>query len=79
MKVPEMKAEYLALKRTYRTILGNPSAQPILDDLDRRFNGSTLRQVDKVFDVHASMAAAGAREVLLHIDKMMREKDATTN
>ena len=79
MKVPEMKTEYLALKRTYRTILGNPAAQPILEDLDRRFNGSTLRQVEKGFDVHASMAAAGAREVLLHIDKMMREKDATSN
>ena len=75
---PEIKKEHQALRRAYFNLFSSPDAEKILDDLDHRFNGTTIRNVDKVMDVNASIAAAGAREVLLYIDFMMRNEDATT-
>jgi hypothetical protein len=72
-EIPEIKAEYRALKQAYRTVLGSPAAQPILDDLAKQFNKTSLKKVEGVLDINASIAAAGAREVLLYIDIMMKE------
>jgi hypothetical protein len=78
-QLPELKTEHLAVKRAYRNLFKNPDARAVLDDLDYRFNRSTLKKVNGVIDPHASIAAGGAREVLLYIELMMRDKDATTN
>ena len=79
MKVPELKPGHLALKRAYHSVFSQPDAEPILEDLNFKFNGSPLHTTHKIEDMSVRFAfAAGAREVLLHIDKMMREKDATT-
>lgn len=77
--IPELKAEHLKLKRAYCNLFKSPDAQAVLDDLDHRFNGSARNNPHKIADPNALFAFnAGAREVLLHIDKMMREKDAIT-
>jgi hypothetical protein len=76
---PVLNTEYIKLKRAYRNLFKNPDAQIVLDDLDHRFNSSATYNPKKINDVNALFAFnAGAREVLLHIDLMMRDKDATT-
>jgi hypothetical protein len=78
-EIPELKTEHLALRRAYRTLFLSPDAERVMADLYKKFNGTTIRVVDGRMDTHASDAAAGAREVLLYIEFMMREKNATTN
>jgi hypothetical protein len=78
--LPELKTEHLALKRAYRNLFKSPDARLVLDDLDHWFNGPATRNPNKLNDVNALFAFnAGARSVLLHIDNMMRDKDATTD
>ena len=77
-ELPELKKEALTLRRAYFNLFNTPDAKLVLDDLDVRFNRSTLRRVNKLIDPNASLAAAGAREVLLYIDLMMRDKNATS-
>ncbi len=72
-----LKAEALALRRAYHTLFSSPDAELVMEDLEYRFNKSTLKKVDKVIDPNASLAAAGAREVLLYI-QLMREHHAPT-
>jgi hypothetical protein len=72
-----LKPEYLALKRAYSSLFSSPDAEKVMEDLYYRFNRSTMRTVEHKVDVHASIAAAGAREVLLYIELMMRDKDVT--
>ena len=77
--IPELKSEHLKLKRAYQNLFNSPDAQAILEDLDHWFNDSAIRNPHKITDPSTLFAFnAGAREVLLHIDKMMRDKDATT-
>ena len=78
--MPELKPEYIKLKRAYKNLFSQPDAQPILDDLNERFNCSPLQFKFKIDDIPSRLAfAAGAREVLLHIDNMMRFKDAPSD
>jgi len=78
-KRPELKKEHLALCRAYRTLFLSPDAQVVMADLNLKFNRTTIRKVDGRVDPHGSMSASGAREVLLYIEFMMREKDATSD
>ena len=69
------KADYENLKACYARWVESPDAKPCLDDLNTRFNGTTLKKskVDGKIDPNASIAAAGGREVLLYIDQMTRK------
>ena len=74
----DLKNRYIALHRSYDNLFKSPDGELVLEDLCKKFDGTTIRTVDKVVDVHASIAASGAREVLLYID-YMRKRDATAN
>ncbi len=75
--IDEVRKEQANLKRVYEHVLHGPDAQLIMDDLAKRFNGSTLRATEKVIDPYASIAAAGCREVYIYINAM-RESHATS-
>ena len=53
--------------KLYHTLFSSPNGKKVLADLEKQFGGTTLKKVDKVIDPHASIAAAGAREVILYI------------
>ena len=74
--LPELKKEHLALCRAYRSLFLSPDAKLVMLDLKQKFYGTTIRKVDGKVDPHGSMSAAGAREVLIYIEFMMREKNA---
>lgn len=69
------KEEYLELQKkraaAYHSVFSGPNAKVVLEDLNRQFNGTTLKKVNDVIDPNASIAAAGCREVLLYIDNMV--------
>jgi hypothetical protein len=69
------KARAKLAKRTaaYSKVFASPDGQEILKDLEFRFNGTTLKKKDGLIDPHASIAAAGCREVLLYIDQMRKQ------
>ncbi len=77
-RIPVLKTEHLALRRAYRNLFLSPDAQLVMADLYQKFNGTTLKHSEGVIDPYASIAASGCREVLLYIELMMREQDATT-
>ena len=77
-QMPELKVEHLKLRRAYHNLFVQPDAEAVMADLYQRFNGTTLKHKDGIIDVHASIAAAGPREVLLYIEFMMRDTNATT-
>jgi hypothetical protein len=68
-----------ALRATYQRLFNSPDAEPVMADLYQRFNGTTLKHHERLIDPYASIAAAGCREVLLYIELMMRDKNATSN
>jgi hypothetical protein len=70
--VEEVRKERANLIRAYEHVLNGPDAELVMDDLASRFNGSTLRAIDKVIDPYASIAAAGAREPYLYMDAMRK-------
>jgi len=74
----QAQAKQAKLKTAYRLLFEQPNAQMVLEDLNEKFNQNTLRKKDGVIEPYASIAAAGCREVLLYIDWMMRNNDATT-
>jgi hypothetical protein len=76
--IEEVQAEQAKIRRAYFHVFASEDAKLVMKDLENKFGGSTLRQIDKKIDVHASIAAAGCREVLLYIQAMMRKPDATT-
>jgi len=76
--IPELKLEHQKLRRAYHNLFISPDAEAVMQDLYARFNGTTLKYKDGVIDVNASIGLAGAREVLLYIEFMMRDKNATT-
>jgi hypothetical protein len=64
--------------RAYEHVFSSPDGKAVLEDLERQFNGTTLKKdKDGKIDPHASIAAAGCREVLLYID-LMRKRHAIT-
>jgi hypothetical protein len=71
-----MKAGELLRKKllAYKEVFSTPNGQIVLEDLKSQFDGTTLQKKDGVIDVHASIAAAGCREVVLYIEQMMRVK-----
>ena len=75
-QVQQLRKEYRALYATYHRFWNTPDGQIVWDDLMRIFNGSTLTKgKDGNVCPHASIAAAGSREVLLYIEGM-RNKHA---
>jgi hypothetical protein len=77
--VAEIQKQQLVLRSAYQRLFNSPDAQLVMADLYLQFNGTTLKHVDRVIDPNASIAAAGCREVLLYIELMMRERNATAN
>ncbi len=72
----EIKAEYRTLYATFDRWLSSPDGQVCMDHLHDMYNRATIvRGADKRVDEYASLAAAGAREVLLHMEGM-RNKNA---
>ena len=52
----------------FERVFASPDGKKVLEILEREFNGTTLRKTkDGLIDPHASIAAAGCREVLLYI------------
>lgn len=76
--VEDVKKRQIRLRANYQRLFNSPDAEPVMEDLYRQFNGTTLKHKDGVIDPYASIAAAGCREVLLYIELMMREKNATS-
>jgi hypothetical protein len=75
----EKAQELLAEKAiAYRRVFDSPDGKKLLDDLQRQFGGTTLKKApDGTIDSNASLASAGAREVILYID-YWRNRDAST-
>ena len=69
-QVADIKKNFRSLKTVYDRVFASPDGQLIMADLEARFGGTTLKKVEKVIDPHASIAAAGCREVLLYIQQM---------
>jgi hypothetical protein len=72
-KVKQGQAKYRETKRTYAHVLNSPEGEHVLADLYLRFGGTTLKKHDGVIDPNASIAAAGANEVLLYINSMRND------
>jgi hypothetical protein len=56
----------------YDRVFKSPDGKKVLEDLEFRFNGTTLKKVDGLIDPNASIAAGGCREVLLYIAQMRK-------
>jgi hypothetical protein len=76
--IEEVRKGQLSLRSAYQRMFNSPDAEPVMADLYKHFNGTTLKHKDGVIDPNASIAAAGCREVLLYIELMMRETHATS-
>jgi hypothetical protein len=76
--VEEVRKQQTVLRAAYQRLFNSPDAELVMKDLYQRFNGTTLKHHERVIDPYASIAAAGCREVLLYIELMMRDKNATT-
>lgn len=74
----QVKSERAKVKAAYQRLFTMPEAELVMKDLERQFNYTTLKIVNGAVDVHASMAAAGSREVLLYIDYMMENETYAT-
>lgn len=74
--INELKRRGAQNAAMYERVFSSPDGKKVLDDLCVRFNGTTLKKNEGVIDPHASIAAAGCREVLLYID-LMRKHHAT--
>jgi hypothetical protein len=61
------------IKRLYTRVFNSPDGEALLDDLEMRFGGTTLKKVNGTIDPNASIAAAGCREVLIYINLMRKE------
>lgn len=73
--IPKQLAEEAA---TFDRVFSSPDGKKVLEVLEREFNGTTLKRAkDGTIDPHASIAAAGCREVLLYID-FKRKVNAVT-
>ena len=65
-----MKAKDRLLQEAaaFDRVFSSPDGMIVLEALEREFNGTTLkRNTEGAIDPHASIAAAGCREVLLYI------------
>ena len=60
------------LGRAFERLFSSPDGIAVLEDLDYRFNGTTLKKRDGLIDPNATIAAAGCREVLLYIQQMRK-------
>lgn len=65
------------LKAMYFEVFKSPQGEEILKDLERQYNGNILKKKDGVIDPYAMAAAVGGREVVLHIKRMMENKNAS--
>lgn len=74
--VKDLNRRAAQMAAAYDRVFTSPDGKKVLDDLYVRFNGTTLKKNEGVIDPHASIAAAGCREVLLYID-LMRKHHAT--
>jgi hypothetical protein len=64
-KINEKMEQEAAL---FERVFSSPDGKKVLAILEREFNGTTLKKSkDGLIDPHASIAAAGCREVLLYI------------
>ena len=78
MNPSKAKKEMQRKGAAYERLFTTPDGEFVLADLKREFDASALKKNrEGMIDPHASIAAAGSREVLLHID-MMRKKNAIT-
>lgn len=65
--------------KAYRAVFTGPNGQAVLDDLTSQFGGTSLKKVDGEIDVNATLAAAGAREVVLYIKQCLDLADKVQN
>ena len=78
MKPNEAKIEREKIRHAYRLLFKGSDAEAVLKDLNKTFNRSSLKKINGVLDPNAIIAAAGSRDVLLHIENMMRDDNATS-
>ena len=71
-KLADARNKHLEIAGTFDRVFSSPDGQAILKDLEFRFNGTTLKKHEGLIDPHASIAAAGCREVLLYIAQMRK-------
>lgn len=78
MKPDEARRRIAKKAQAYANIFAGTDGQLVLDDLNHLFGMTTLkRDREGRIDPNASIAAAGCREVLMHIEQM-RNYNATT-
>jgi hypothetical protein len=77
--MPELNAQQLALRSAYQRLFNSPDAKLPMEDLYYRFNDSARKNPHKFTDMNVLFSFnAGGRDVLLYIESMMRERNATT-
>jgi hypothetical protein len=76
--IEEVRKQQTVLRAAYHRWVNSPDAVLPMEDLYQRFNGTTLKHHEGLIDPYASLAAGGCREVLLYIELMTRDKNATT-
>jgi hypothetical protein len=79
MTPEDVQKRQATLRSAYQRLFKSPDSELVMEDLYQRFNGTTLKHHERLIDPYASIAAAGCREVLLYIELMMRDKNATSN
>jgi hypothetical protein len=72
-KLREIQAKNAKVSQTFERVFSSPDGKTILEELEFRFNGTTLKKHNGLIDPNASIAAAGCREVLLYINQMRKQ------
>jgi hypothetical protein len=56
----------------YKHVFASPEGKTVLDDLMTAFGGNTLKKNMGTVDEAGTLAASGAREVLIHIQQRIK-------
>ncbi len=71
----EAQEKQFAISKEYRMLLNTQPGKIIMADLETVFGETTLKTgPDGMVDINASIAASGAREVLLYIKGRMKHE-----
>ena len=77
MKRNEAQAKLLQKARLFESVFSSPDGQKVLAALEQEFGYSTLKKdPNGRIDPHASIAAAGSREVLVYIHNLRKHTHA---
>jgi len=72
-KLRDIQAKQAKISGAFERVFNSPDGKAVLEELEYRFNGTTLKKHNGLIDPNASIAAAGCREVLLYIQQVRKQ------